>query len=228
MSDYAKRRRMMVDTQVRPADVTKFPIIDAMLTVPREAFVPRDRMEAAYMSENIAIGGNRVILEPRTFAKMLDALALGNDDLVLDLGAGLGYSSAVIAHIAEAVVAVEDDEARLSEAESLLAEHHADNVILHGGALSEGAPEHGPYDAILIEGAVEEVPEVMECYLMSGEADYLIRVLVRDANDYERVHREVLSGLPGVARLHSSFTIRRVFSRTTMPVPDTVDVVEGV
>jgi len=168
MSDYAKRRRMMVDTQVRPADVTKFPIIDAMLTVPREAFVPRDRMEAAYVSENIAIGGNRVILEPRTFAKMLDALALGNDDLVLDLGAGLGYSSAVIAHIAEAVVAVEDDEARLSEAESLLAEHHADNVILHGGALSEGAPEHGPYDAILIEGAVEEVPEAIIGQLKEG------------------------------------------------------------
>ncbi len=168
MSDYAKRRRMMVDTQVRPADVTKFPIIDAMLTVPREAFVPRDRMEAAYMSENIAIGGSRVILEPRTFAKMLDALALGNDDLVLDLGAGLGYSSAVIAHIAEAVVAVEDDEARLSEAESLLAEHHADNVILHGGALSEGAPEHGPYDAILIEGAVEEVPEAIIGQLKEG------------------------------------------------------------
>ena len=98
----------------------------------------------------------------------LDALALGNDDLVLDLGAGLGYSSAVIAHIAEAVVAVEDDEARLSEAESLLAEHHADNVILHGGALSEGAPEHGPYDAILIEGAVEEVPEAIIGQLKEG------------------------------------------------------------
>lgn len=81
---------------------------------------------------------------------------------------------------------------------------------------------------VAFEGAVEEVPEVMECYLMSGEADYLIRVLVRDANDYERVHREVLSGLPGVARLHSSFTIRRVFSRTTMPVPDTVDVADEV
>jgi len=68
------------------------------------------------------------------------------------------------------------------------------------------------------EDAVEEVPEVMECYLMSGEADYLVRVLVRDANDYERVHREVMSALPGVARLQSSFTIRRVFSRTQMPV----------
>lgn len=74
------------------------------------------------------------------------------------------------------------------------------------------------------EDAVTHVPEVMECYLMSGEADYLVRVLVRDANDYERVHREVLSALPGVARLNSSFTIRRVFSRTTMPVPEEVNV----
>tara|TARA_R110000868_G_scaffold545_4_gene4049 strand:+ start:5312 stop:5788 length:477 start_codon:yes stop_codon:yes gene_type:complete len=73
---------------------------------------------------------------------------------------------------------------------------------------------------VAFETAVEAVPEVMECYLMSGDADYLVRVLVRDANDYERVHREVLSGLPGVARLVSSFTIRRVFSRTAMPVPE--------
>jgi len=80
---------------------------------------------------------------------------------------------------------------------------------------------------VAFEEAVETVPEVMECYLMSGDADYLVRVLVRDANDYERVHREVLSGLPGVARLVSSFTIRRVFSRTTMPVPDEVVVKDG-
>tara|TARA_R110000744_G_scaffold220833_4_gene339824 strand:+ start:54224 stop:54700 length:477 start_codon:yes stop_codon:yes gene_type:complete len=73
---------------------------------------------------------------------------------------------------------------------------------------------------VAFETAVEAVPEVMECYLMSGDADYLIRVLVRDANDYEHVHREILSSLPGVARLVSSFTIRRVFSRTTMPVPE--------
>ena len=74
------------------------------------------------------------------------------------------------------------------------------------------------------EDAVEDVPEVMECYLMSGEADYLVRVLVRDANDYERVHREVLSALPGVARLHSSFTIRQVFSRTEVPVAEGTEV----
>jgi Lrp/AsnC family leucine-responsive transcriptional regulator len=77
---------------------------------------------------------------------------------------------------------------------------------------------------VKFEESVIGVPEVMECYLMSGEADYLVRVLVRDANDYERVHREVLSALPGVARLVSSFTIRRVFSRTNLPVPDEVNI----
>ncbi len=168
MSDYATRRRMMVDTQVRPADVTKFPIIDAMLEIPREAFVPRDRAEAAYVSENIDIGSGRVVLEPRTFAKMLDGLDVTNDDLVLDIGAGLGYSSAVIARIAEAVVAVEDDAFRVKEAQGLLSDHHADNVILHKGPLTEGAPEHGPYDVIIIEGAVQQVPQTLIDQLKDG------------------------------------------------------------
>ena len=108
MTDFATRRRMMVDTQVRPSDVTKFPIIDAMLRIPREAFVPDSEREAAYAGRNVRLAENRVVLEPRTLAKMLDAVNIDNDDLVLDIGAGFGYSSAVIARIAEAVVAVEE------------------------------------------------------------------------------------------------------------------------
>ncbi|GAA4222771.1 protein-L-isoaspartate O-methyltransferase [Sagittula sp. NFXS13] len=168
MSDFATRRRMMVDTQVRPSDVTEFPIIDAMLTVPREAFVPRDKIEAAYVSEHVDLGHGRVLLDPRLFAKMLDALNLSNSDLVLDLGTGFGYSSAVIARIAEAVVAVDDDETRIDEAQSLLSEHHADNVALHHGALTDGAAEHGPYDAIIIEGAVEQLPTALISQLKEG------------------------------------------------------------
>ncbi|WP_425074930.1 protein-L-isoaspartate O-methyltransferase family protein [Sagittula sp. S175] len=168
MSDFATRRRMMVDTQVRPSDVTEFPIIDAMLTVPREAFVPRDRIEAAYVSEHVELGKGRVLLDPRVFAKMLDALDVSNNDLVLDLGAGYGYSSAVIARIAEAVVAVEDDETRHDEAQALLTEHHADNVILHNAPLTEGAAEHGPYDVIIIEGGVEVLPAAIEAQLKEG------------------------------------------------------------
>lgn len=167
MTDFVTRRRMMVDTQVRPSDVTKFPIIEAMLRIPREVFVPAEKKEAAYIGRNIRLGDGRVVLDPRTFAKMLDALNVDYDDLVLDIGAGLGYSAAVIARIAEAVVAVEDDESRASEAEALLPEH-VDNVIVHTGPLAEGAPGHGPYDAIIVEGGIETLPEALAAQLKEG------------------------------------------------------------
>ena len=91
----------MVDTQIRPSDVTKFPIIDAFLSIPREKFVPDGKREAAYIGENFEIGQSRVILDPRTLAKLLEALDVQKDELVLDIGTGLGYSSAVISLIAE-------------------------------------------------------------------------------------------------------------------------------
>src|SRR6056297_1849041 len=138
MVDYAKQRVTMVDTQVRPSDVTKFPIIDAMLDVPREEFVPRDQVEAAYVSENIRIAPHRVVLEPRTLGKLLDAINVKSSDLVLDIGIGYGYSSAVIASMAEAVIAVEEDASLATEAQTLLSEHGADNVLVHTGPLTDG------------------------------------------------------------------------------------------
>jgi protein-L-isoaspartate(D-aspartate) O-methyltransferase len=168
MTDYAARRRTMVDTQVRPSDVTKYPIIEAMLAVPRELFVPTGRREAAYIGENLQIAPSRVILEPRTLAKMLDALDVRDDELVLDLGAGLGYSAAVLARLAEAVVAVEEDEAMAAEAEASLVEVGADNVAVVHAPLADGAARHGPYDVILVEGAVEELPETITSQLKDG------------------------------------------------------------
>lgn len=168
MTDFAARRLMMVDTQVRPSDVTKFPIIDAMLNVPREAFVPEDFTATAYVGEAVPLGEGRVVLEPRTFAKMLDAADVQGDELVLDLGCGLGYSSAVLARMAEAVVAVEDDEARAEEAQGTLSQHGADNVIVQTGPLAGGAAEHGPYDAIFLQGGIEALPDALEAQLKDG------------------------------------------------------------
>jgi len=168
MTDYAARRTVMVDTQVRPSDVTKFPIIDAMLSVPREAFVPRDMREAAYVGENIDLGGGRVVLEPRTLAKMLDALDIRGDELVLDIGCSLGYSSAVIARMAEAVVAVEENADMATEAQSLLVENSVDNVVIHQGQLAQGAAEHGPYDVIMVQGAVADLPADVTEQLKDG------------------------------------------------------------
>ncbi|HAW48815.1 protein-L-isoaspartate O-methyltransferase family protein [Roseovarius nitratireducens] len=168
MTDFTARRTMMVDTQVRPSDVTKFPIIDAMLRVPREAFVPARMREVAYLGENLDLGASRVVLAPRTLAKMLDALDIEGDDLVLDIGPAHGYSAAVIARLAEAVVGVEDDPALVEEAQRALGDAGADNVVMVEGALSAGAPDHGPYDVILVEGAVEHLPEAITGQLKEG------------------------------------------------------------
>lgn len=179
MTDYAARRTVMVDTQVRPSDVTKFPIIDAMLSVPREAFVPRRLREAAYLGESLDLGGGRVVLDPRILAKMLDALDIQADDLVLDIGPAYGYSSAVIARMAEAVVGVESDAEIAEEAQRLLSEHDADNVIVQQADLTAGAPDHGPYDVVVLQGGVEHLPEAITaqvkesgriaCLFMEGE-----------------------------------------------------------
>lgn len=168
MTDFASRRTMMVDAQIRPSDVTKFPIIDAMLAIPREEFLPAEKQEAAYLGENIDLGGNRVLLEPRTLAKMLDALDIQPDELVLDIGAAQGYSAAVAARLAEAVIAVEEDSTLIAEAQSQLTQVGADNVVLHEAKLTEGAPEHGPYDVILVQGAVEHLPEAITDQLKDG------------------------------------------------------------
>ena len=168
MPDFALRRRMMVDTQVRPSDVTKYPIIDAMLRVPREAYVPATRVEAAYMGENIVLGPNRVLLEARTSAKMLDALELGRGDAVLDVGCGLGYSAALLAEMVDAVVAVEEDEAMAKAAEATLAAQSVHNVAIVRAPLKDGAAKHGPYDAIIIEGAVEVMPDAILAQLKDG------------------------------------------------------------
>ena len=168
MADYKTRRKIMVDTQIRPSDVTKFPIIDAFLSVPREKFVPDGKREAAYIGENFEIGQGRIILEPRTLAKLLDALDIHKDELVLDIGSGLGYSSAIISLIAEVVIAVEDDSSLISEAEEILSEIGVDNVVVQIGKLEDGAPEHGPYDVIILQGGVEDIPGSILNQLKNG------------------------------------------------------------
>jgi protein-L-isoaspartate(D-aspartate) O-methyltransferase len=161
MIDFAAARVAMVDRQVRTADVTLYPIIDAMLAVPREDFVPSAWRPVAYLGEHVPIAPRRVLLDPRVFAKLLDALNPGPSDLVLDVGCGYGYSAAVIGRMAEAVVALEEDPDLAAEAEALLAAHAVDNAVVQTGPLAAGDPEHAPFDAVIVEGAVETLPETI-------------------------------------------------------------------
>ena len=160
MSDFFARRETMVDTQVRPSDVTKFPIIEAMLTVPREQFVPIVRREAAYMGENIDLGGGRVLIEARTLAKLLDALDIQPDESVLDIGCAYGYSTAVIARMAGSVVGVEEDAAMAAAATQAL------GAKVVTGPLAAGAA--GPFDVVIIEGGVEEIPAAIADQIKDG------------------------------------------------------------
>lgn len=168
MTDFASLRETMVDCQVRPSDVTLYPIIEAMLSVPREDYVPEALREVAYIGDHLPLGAGRVVLDARVMGKMLDALAIQPNELVLDVGAGLGLSAALVAHLAEAVIALEEDESMAREAEALLAAHGVDNAIVETGPLQAGAPKHGPYDVIIIEGGVGEVPQALIDQLKLG------------------------------------------------------------
>lgn len=168
MIDYLAARTAMVDGQIRPSDVTLYPILEAMLNVPRESYVPSGKRPVAYMGADIDLGGNRFVLDPRVFAKMLESLDIQKNDLVLDIGSGLGYSAAVVGRMAEAVIAVESDADLAGVAESTLSEQSTFNAVVHVGPLSEGAAKHGPYDVILIEGGVQTVPEALLSQLKVG------------------------------------------------------------
>lgn len=174
---------------MRPSDVTKFPIIDALLSIPREDYVPDDKRDAAYIGENIDIGGGRVVLEPRTLAKMLEAVNVQPKDVVLDLGCGLGYSTAVLAQLAEFVVAVEDDATRAEEAQQNLSAHGVDNAAVFEGVLAEGSAKSAPYDVIMLQGAVEQVPEALLAQVKEGGR--IVAIFAEGALGVVRVGRKI-------------------------------------
>lgn len=152
----------MVDTQVRPSDVTKFPIIEAMLAVPREVYVPAAKQEAAYVGENLDLGSGRVMPEARTLAKMLDALDILPSDSVMDVACGMGYSTAVIARMAKSVVGVEPLTDLCVAASAALAGQGVKNAQVVAAAPA------GTFDVIAIQGGVQEVPGELITQLAEG------------------------------------------------------------
>lgn len=169
MNDFATQRTNMVDSQVRPSDVTDRRIVRAMLAVPREAFVPEQVKATAYMDEHLALGQERrYMLAPRTFAKLVQLLAIGDDDTVLDVACATGYSTAVLATLARSVVGVEENAVLAQRAREMLAGLGRQNTIVKTGTLTAGAPAEGPFDAILVNGCVADVPDALLDQLKDG------------------------------------------------------------
>jgi protein-L-isoaspartate(D-aspartate) O-methyltransferase len=161
MFDTVTARRMMVDGQVRTADVTNPDLIAAMLAVPRELFVTSALAGQAYSDSDLAIGEGRVLLKPMVLAKLIQAAQLDRGDHVLDVGCGTGYSSAVLSRIAGSVVALEENAALASRARDALSAAGATAVGVVTGPLNAGWPGGAPYDFILLDGATEIVPETL-------------------------------------------------------------------
>jgi protein-L-isoaspartate(D-aspartate) O-methyltransferase len=166
MTDFAAARRNMVDGQVRTADVTDLRIISALLEVPREAFLPPAKAALAYLDLDVPLGGGRCLIKPMVLAKLIQAADLTGADRVLDVGCATGYAAALLARIAGEVVTIEQDAALAQAARAGLAS--LPNVTVEGGALTEGWPQGGPYDAIIVEGATEFAPEALLRQLKDG------------------------------------------------------------
>ena len=161
MVDFAAARKHMVDSQIRTNKVFGTALVDALLQTPREMFVPEPVRAVAYVDEDIDCGNRRHLMEPMVFARLVELLAVAPTDIVLDIGCGSGYSSAILAQLASTVVAVEADGDLAQDAQANLARLGIDNVVVVVGPLRSGYPDQAPYNAILLGGAVPELSQTL-------------------------------------------------------------------
>ena len=172
--DFQEMRVKMVDGQVRTTDVTDVAILSAMLSLPREKFVPAQRRGLAYIDEDIEVApaaegrSARYLMEPSPFARLAQLAEIRLRDTVLDVGCGTGYSSAVLSRLAASVVGLESDAGLAEAATANLAELEIANVTIEQGALAAGHAAAAPYDVIFINGAVDEVSPALFEQLNDG------------------------------------------------------------
>ena len=173
--DFAAARALMVDGQVRPNKVNDPRIIAAMRALPRERFVPASQASLAYSDEDVKLGGGRVLLEPMVIGRLVQIAAVREGERVLVVASGPGYGAALLAACGADVTAVDQDPALLAMARAVLPQV-APGVKLMEGPVAEGWKAGAPYDVILVEGAVPEIPEGLAGQLR-GEGGRMLAVL---------------------------------------------------
>ena len=168
MINFKQSRRNRVECQLRPNKVTDEAVLSAMGIVPREVFTGPEYKGIAYVDEDIPLGDGRYLMEPMVLARLLQAANIGDDDVVLDIGCGSGYTAAVCARIGATVVAVESDPRLARETTRIMAELEADNVVVVDGPLKDGYEAQAPYDVIVYSGAVPEILDRVLAQLSEG------------------------------------------------------------
>ena len=171
MAVFDVARTKMVENQLRANKVFDLRLTDAMRAVPRELFVPAALRGVAYADEDLCMAEGRWLIEPMLFGRLAQLAEIGSSDLVLDVGAGMGYGAAILAKLGSAVVALEvNDElaAGATAALAALADGGGDTVVVQTGPLQEGWPGQAPYDVIICEGAIAGRPDVLLNQLADG------------------------------------------------------------
>jgi protein-L-isoaspartate(D-aspartate) O-methyltransferase len=201
MLDFAAARRMMVDGQVRTADVTDLRIQNAMLELPRERFFPDDKTALAYLDLDVAVSAPgqpvRRLLKPMVLAKLLQAAAITPADRVLDVGCTTGYSTALLSRLGGSVIGLEEDPALARHASDAVATAGLGNVTIVTGPLSRGWPAEAPFDVIVLEGSAEVVPPALFDQLKSGGR--LVGMLGRGGEAKAMLYRRADGDLSGRA-----------------------------
>jgi len=168
MADFSKARQNMVDCQLRTNKVVDEALVARFETVPREWFVGESVRSVAYVDEDVSIENGRYLVAPMVLARMLQELTINRSEVVLDVGCGTGYSSAILSGLADTVVALEENHELATRANELLTELAADNAIVVEAPLAEGYATQGPYDIILVGGSIAGVPSALTDQLIDG------------------------------------------------------------
>ncbi|MBL6618423.1 MAG: protein-L-isoaspartate O-methyltransferase [Reyranella sp.] len=168
MTDFALARRNMVEGQLRPNRVTNAQLLAEIGTLPRERFLPEGLRSVAYSDEDVPLGNGRYLMEPMVLARLIQMLQPRETDRALVVASGRGYGAALLARLVKAVVSVESDPALAAAAQQSAKDLGLANVEQKVGPLEAGAPGSGPYDIVLIEGAVRQVPPAIVEQLVDG------------------------------------------------------------
>ena len=205
--DFAAARKRMVASQIRTNEVTDPLVIAALEAVPREQFVPAAVRGVAYVDEDLPLGKGRFLMEPMVLARLLQFANVGVNDTALVVGAGTGYTAAVLARMVKAVVAVESDRELTDSAARTLGELSVNNATVVMGDLRTGWAARGPYDVIVVEGAVTAIPEALKLQLADGGR---LVAVVRQGP----IGRATL-----VTRIGNAFGMRQEFDAVTAVLP---------
>jgi protein-L-isoaspartate(D-aspartate) O-methyltransferase len=213
--DYQIARNNMVENQIRPNHVTDAAVIAAMTIIPREKFVPEDVACIAYVDEAIATVEGRYLMAPMVLARLLEEAKVSQNDIVMNIGCGVGYELAILAQIAKVVVGIEANKILADKASSNMTELGIDNTFIVHAALAKGYAKQAPYDVILFNGAIDEVPKSILDQLVDGGR--VVSIVPRADALYGSMGKAVV-----LERFGNIFSSIEVFDASAPVIPDFV------